>query len=61
MQNTDQIYSPRELSKLYKVPLRLVLKAIREKELAAARFSSSTLRIRADEAARWFNSKTKKP
>lgn len=60
MTPTPEFFTPRELSKHFRIPFRSVLKAISTRELEAARFSSSTLRIRAAEADRWFQSKVQK-
>ena len=55
-----EFFTPKQLADRFNIPFRTVLKAISTRELEAARFSSSTLRIRAAEADRWFQSKVQK-
>lgn len=55
MTRKHEIYTPRGLATALKVPLRTVLRAIKDKKLTMIKFSSSTFRIEGDEVDRWLD------
>jgi excisionase family DNA binding protein len=53
---TGKIYKPKEIAEELKVPMRTVLRAIREGHLKMVKFSSCVFRIEGEDVDRWIES-----